>query len=67
MLEQWGLEDKRNAAFSSLSGGQRQRLFIALALVSQPDVVFFDEMTTGLDPAARRVASRRVGTHRAGP
>ena len=56
LLEQWGLEDKRNATFSSLSGGQRQRLFIALALVSQPDVVFFDEMTTGLDPAARRVA-----------
>ena len=64
LLEQWGLEDKRNATFSSLSGGQRQRLFIALALVSQPDVVFFDEMTTGLDPAC---ASRRVGAHRAGP
>ncbi|MBI2853688.1 MAG: ABC transporter ATP-binding protein [Chloroflexi bacterium] len=56
MLEQWGLEEKRNSAFSSLSGGQRQRLLVALALVSNPRVVFLDEMTTGLDPAARRVA-----------
>jgi ABC-2 type transport system ATP-binding protein len=55
-LEQWGLAEKRNASFSSLSGGQRQRLFIALALVSDPEVVFLDEMTTGLDPAARRIA-----------
>ena len=56
LIEQWGLAEKRNASFSSLSGGQRQRLFIALALVSYPEVVFLDEMTTGLDPAARRVA-----------
>lgn len=56
LLEQWDLVDKRNATFASLSGGQRQRLFIALALVSDPEVVFLDEMTTGLDPAARRVA-----------
>lgn len=56
LLEQWGLQEKRNETFSSLSGGQRQRLFIALALVSKPEVVFLDEMTTGLDPAARRVA-----------
>ena len=55
-LDQWGLVEKRNASFSSLSGGQRQRLFIALALVSDPEVVFLDEMTTGLDPAARRIA-----------
>src|SRR5450756_1087495 len=39
-LEQWGLAEKRSASFSSLSGGQRQRLFIALALVSDPEVVF---------------------------
>jgi ABC-2 type transport system ATP-binding protein len=56
LVEQWGLLQKRNASFASLSGGQRQRLFIALALVSSPEVVFLDEMTTGLDPAARRIA-----------
>lgn len=56
LLEQWGLAEKRRASFGSLSGGQRQRLFIALALVNNPKIVFLDEMTTGLDPAARRVA-----------
>jgi ABC-2 type transport system ATP-binding protein len=56
LLEQWGLADKRDAAFASLSGGQQQRLLVALALVNDPTLVFLDEMTTGLDPAARRVA-----------
>jgi ABC-2 type transport system ATP-binding protein len=55
VLHQWGLDEKRNATFGSLSGGQQQRLFIALALVNAPQLVFLDEMTTGLDPMSRRV------------
>ncbi len=54
LLAQLGLEAKRNAWFMTLSGGQKQRLFIALALIHDPEVVFLDEMTTGLDPQARR-------------
>jgi ABC-2 type transport system ATP-binding protein len=53
LLETWNLAALRRSSFASLSGGQRQRLFIALALLNGPRVVFFDELTQGLDPLAR--------------
>jgi len=54
LLAHLGLEDRRGAPFAALSGGQRQRLFVALALLPDPRLVFLDELTTGLDPQARR-------------
>jgi ABC-2 type transport system ATP-binding protein len=54
-VAEWGLDQIWDKSFASLSGGQRQRLFIALALVDQPEIVFFDELTQGLDPSARRI------------
>jgi ABC-2 type transport system ATP-binding protein len=60
LMHRLGLTDKRDTRFRKLSGGQRQRLSIALALVGAPKLVVFDELTTGLDPAARRESWRLV-------
>src|ERR1700735_413404 len=54
LLEQFGLGARRRSVFSSLSGGERQRLFLILALLNRPRLVILDELTQGLDPAARR-------------
>lgn len=54
LLTQFGLLEKVKSSVSELSGGQRQKLFIVLALIPNPKVVFLDELTTGLDTKARR-------------
>ncbi|WP_434293431.1 ABC transporter ATP-binding protein [Clostridium botulinum] len=54
LLEQFDLQDKVRNLVSELSGGEKQRLFIILALIPNPEVVFLDELTTGLDVKARR-------------
>jgi ABC-2 type transport system ATP-binding protein len=54
LLDAFGLAEHRRQAFSALSGGQRQRLFLVLALLNRPRLVILDELTQGLDPAARR-------------
>jgi len=54
LIENLGLSEKRNTVFEKLSGGQKQRLSIALALVGNPEILILDELTTGLDPQARR-------------
>jgi ABC-2 type transport system ATP-binding protein len=54
LIGRWRLDEQRNQPFDGLSGGQKQRLFIALAFVNSPEVVFLDELTQGLDPQARR-------------
>ncbi|UYM25239.1 ABC transporter ATP-binding protein [Streptomyces albus] len=54
LAERLGLTEKLSTRFAKLSGGQKQRLFIALALIGNPRVVVLDELTTGLDPRARR-------------
>ena len=54
LLKQFGISEKRKSQVNELSGGQKQRLFIVLALIPNPEVVFLDELTTGLDTKARR-------------
>ena len=60
LLEKVELQDKAGERYEKLSGGQKQRLSIAIALVNNPEIVFFDELTTGLDPQARRVMWKMV-------
>jgi len=60
LITRLGLEEKRGTRYRKLSGGQKQRLSIALALVGSPRLVVFDELTTGLDPAARRESWKLV-------
>lgn len=60
MIEQFGLQEKANAPFSSLSGGQKQRLFLALAFVNQPSVLLLDEPTVSLDPQSRHDVHRAI-------
>lgn len=59
-LREYSLDDKENEYFSKLSGGQKQRLFILLSTIHNPKILFFDELSTGLDPVSRREAWSNV-------
>ena len=61
LCEQFGIGDKANTPVKGLSGGERQRLFIVLALIPQPELVFLDELTTGLDAKARHSVWKTLG------
>jgi ABC-2 type transport system ATP-binding protein len=60
LLADLGLKEKRDTRFGKLSGGQKQRLSVALALVGNPEIAVLDELTTGLDPHARRDSWRLI-------
>jgi ABC-2 type transport system ATP-binding protein len=60
LAHEWRLEELLGKPFATLSGGQRQRLFLALTMVNRPRLVFLDELTQGLDPAARRETWRLI-------
>ena len=64
LAREWRLEELLAKPFATLSGGQRQRLFLALTMVNRPRVVFLDELTQGLDPAARRETWRLIESAR---
>lgn len=61
LLNKFGIIEKINRPISELSGGEKQKLFIVLALIPKPEVIFLDELTTGLDPRARREVWRMLG------
>ncbi|HEY8583462.1 MAG TPA: ABC transporter ATP-binding protein [Capillimicrobium sp.] len=66
LVEAWRLEPLLDKPYATLSGGQRQRLFLALALVNRPQLIFLDELTQGLDPAGRRETWRLIEQARDG-